>query len=45
VDIDDWAQKHFEGGEDFGQAGLGSSDCDRHVAEGADSGEEADLEE
>jgi len=42
ADIDDWEQKHFEGGEDFGQ---GSSDCDGDVAEGADSGDEADLEE
>jgi len=45
ADIDDCEQKHFEGGEDFGRAGQGSSDCDGHVAEGADSGEEADLEE
>jgi len=45
ADIDDWEQKHFEGGEDFGQAGQGCSDCDGDVAEGADSGEEADLEE
>jgi len=45
VHIDDWEQKHFDGGEDFERAGQGSSDCDVDVAEGADSGEEADLEE
>jgi len=44
ADIDDWEQKHFEGGEDFGRACQGSSDCDGDVAEGAESGEEADLE-
>jgi hypothetical protein len=45
ADIDDWEQEHFEDGEDFGQAGHSSSDYNGDVAEGADSREEADLEE
>jgi hypothetical protein len=45
ANINDWEPKHFQDGEDIGQAGQGSSDCDGDVAEGADSGEKADFEE